>query len=250
MEVLGYLELHFHLLPGVDDGPASYEESAFLAAAAAAEGTRTIVATPHVHPAYPTDPLEIPARVGDLSRRLRRERIRVDVLPGGELAHDMVERLGDRQLRAIAHGPPGRQWLLLEAPFAGLDAGFTAAAEELRTRGFAVVVAHPERSLVSLHAGWRVLEHELAAGSAIQLNAWSIAGVYGEQVRNHALRLLEVAPRVAVSSDAHGPERMPSLQFALTALREMGERAPHRLVSAVPRALLEHGLRAGAVLAA
>jgi DNA-binding SARP family transcriptional activator len=62
-----------------------------------------------VHPAYPTDPLEIPARVRDLSRRLRRERIRVELLPGGELAHDMVQRLGDRQLRAIAQGPPGRQ---------------------------------------------------------------------------------------------------------------------------------------------
>ncbi len=250
MDVLAYVELHFHLLCGIDDGPSSFEESAYLAAAAAGEGTRTIVATPHVHPAYPTDPLEIPARVRDLSRRLRRERIRVEVLPGGELAHVMVERLGDRQLRAIAQGPPGRQWLLLEAPFAGLDAGFTAAAEELRRRGFAVVVAHPERSLVNLDAGWRALEHELAAGSAIQVNAWSIAGVYGEQVRDHALRLLKLAPRVAIASDAHGPERMPFLQFALTALQEMDEHRPQRLVGAVPRALLEHGLPAPAALAA
>jgi protein-tyrosine phosphatase len=139
---------------------------------------------------------------------------------------------------------------LLEAPFAGLDAGYTAAAEELRARGFAVVVAHPERSLVSLAAGWRVLQRELGAGSRVQLNAWSTAGVYGEQVRNHALRLLRLAPDAAVASDAHGPERMPSLQLALTALRELGERRPQRLVRATPRALLEHGLPAPAVLAA
>jgi tyrosine-protein phosphatase YwqE len=129
-------------------------------------------------------------------------------------------------------------------------ARFSRRQRSFAVAGFAVVVAHPERSLVNLHAGWRVLEHELAAGSAIQLNAWSIAGVYGTQVRNHALRLLQLAPRVAVAADAHGPERMPSLQLALTALREMGERSPQRLVTAVPRALLEHGPQAPVVLAA
>ena len=244
------VETHFHLLPGIDDGPASLDESVFLATAARADGTHTIVATPHIHPAYPNDPLEIPARVRELSQRLRRERLGLQVLAGGELAHDMVEGLSDRQLGAIAQGPPGARWLLLEAPFSGIDDTFAKAADELRARRFGVVVAHPERSL-GRDAGWRVLERELAARSAMQLNAWSIAGLYGERVRLNALRLYQAASTVVIASDAHGPERMPSLQLAVRALRAMGERAPERLVGAAPRALLERGLRpAAAPLAA
>ena len=143
-----------------------------------------------------------------------------------------------------AHGPAGKRWLLLEASLAGLDDGFTAAAEEVRDRGFAVVVAHPERSLVNFHAGWRVIESELAAGSAMQVNAWSLAGLYGDRVRINAFRLLHAAPRVAVASDAHGPERMPSLQLALDALAGSGERDPGRLMSSVPQAMLRYGLTA------
>ncbi len=241
---MSYVEIHFHLLPGVDDGPTSIGESLALAAAAVSDGTRTVVATPHVHAAHVTDPSQIPARVRELAEDLRRERIRLDVLPGGELAHDMVERLAERQLEAIAQGPPGRRWLLLEAPFSGLDDGFAIAADELRERGFAVVVAHPERALQT-PATAAALEHELAAGSALQLTAWSFAGLYGERARTAALRLLRSTPLAAIASDAHGSARMPALRLALDALAAAGERDPGRFVGATPRALLEQGLAAG-----
>ena len=236
---MSYVELHFHLLPGVDDGPGSLQESIELARAARADGTGTIVATPHVHPVHITDPLEISGYVGELSPHLRGER--VEVLAGGELADGMVERLSQRQLDAIAHGPPGRRWLLLEAPFRGLDAPYRAAADELRQRGFAVVVAHPERAMVGSEAR-PVLEHELAAGSALQLTAWSFAGLYGERVRTVALRLLRSAPRVVIASDAHGGARAPSLRLAVDALVAAGERNCERFVASGPRSLLEDGL--------
>lgn len=69
----------------------------------------------------------------------------------------MVGCLSQAELESIALGPPERRWLLLEAPFAGLDRGFAAAADERRARGFGVVVAHPERSLGALAPGWRGL---------------------------------------------------------------------------------------------
>jgi tyrosine-protein phosphatase YwqE len=99
---MSYAELHFHLLPGVDDGPVSVEDSLELAAAAVRDGTRTVVATPHVHPEHITDPLEIPTRVRALGVHLARERIELAVRPGGELAHSMVARLSQRELEAIA----------------------------------------------------------------------------------------------------------------------------------------------------
>jgi protein-tyrosine phosphatase len=69
---MDYVELHFHLLAGVDDGPRSLEESVDLAAAAVADGTRLVIATPHVHPAHVTDLTLIGERVRELADRMRR----------------------------------------------------------------------------------------------------------------------------------------------------------------------------------
>lgn len=242
---MSYAELHFHLLPGIDDGPSSMDESIELAAAAAAEGTGTIVTTPHVHPQFVTDPSSLPERVREVAATLAARRIRIDIRCGGELAQEMVPRLSQRELETIAHGPAGRRWLLLEAPLDGIDRAYTAAADELRERGFAVVVAHPERALRWSDAGWETLEHELATGSVVQINAWSIAGLYGELVRATALWLVRTAPKAVIASDAHGGSRMPALGLGLDALAAARVPDPERMLDAVPHGLLEHGLAVG-----
>lgn len=73
-------EIHFHLLPGVDDGPISLQASVELARIAATEGTRTIVATPHVNAYYRTDISTLPERRREVVERLRRERLPIEVL--------------------------------------------------------------------------------------------------------------------------------------------------------------------------
>lgn len=244
---MGYVELHFHLLPGVDDGPGSMDDSLALAAAAVADGTRTVVATPHIHPQHVIDPGQVPERISELSEHLRRERIHLDLLAGGELAHQMVHRLTSRQLEAIAQGPPGKRWLLLEGPFSGLDASFTEAADELRERGFAVLVAHPER-IAQTPSTVAAIQHELAAGSALQLTAWSVAGLYGEHIRAAALGLLRARSQTVIASDAHGGARTPALRLALDALARGGEQRPSRFAAAIPRALLERGIASPAVV--
>lgn len=237
-----FAELHFHLLPGVDDGPASLHESVELARLAVIDGTGTIVATPHVSSVCPTDVRSLPERVREVEARLHEKRVPIEVRCGGELAPEMVARLSHDELEMIALGPPGRRWLLLEAPLAGFDIAFAEAAAELRVRGFGIVVAHPERSLGSPEAAWVTLDRELRAGCALQLNAWSLAGLNGERSRSNALRLLHAAPLVAVASDAHGPERAPAMRLALSALRAIGEADAAGFVAAVPYALLERGL--------
>src|SRR4051812_49012733 len=131
-------DIHFHLLPGVDDGPATLDESIELARAAVRDGTDTIVATSHVRSDYVTDVALLRDRAREVKEALARENVPVSVELGGELGHDMVGRLRQDDLEAIAHGPPRRRWLLVEAPFAGLDPTFNAAADELRDRGFGV----------------------------------------------------------------------------------------------------------------
>jgi protein-tyrosine phosphatase len=241
---LEFVELHFHLLPDVDDGPRTAQESVALAAAAVADGTRTVVVTPHVHPAHITDPTEIAEHVHVLSGRLEREQIELSLLPGGELEHSMVERLSQRDLSLIAHGPPGRRWLLVEAPFDGLGVSFTAATDELRARGFGVVVAHPERAERSRSTD-AALEHELTRGSAFQLTASSLTGANGDSMRATAFRLLAAAPLAVIASDAHGLHRMPALRRAVAALAAAEVADPQRFAGAAPRRLLEHGLVPG-----
>jgi protein-tyrosine phosphatase len=240
---MSFSEIHFHLLPGVDDGPSSIEETVELARMAVADGTRTIVATPHVNGFFARDVNSLPERVRAVAERLRRARVPVRVLCGGELAPERVERLSQAELKSIAQGPAGKQWLLLEPPLSGFDGLFASAAAELRARGFGIVVAHPERSLGGAPSEWQMLEHEIQAGSAIQLTAWSLAGLHGERVRATAVRLLRATPRVAVASDAHGPERMPSLRLALDALTGLGVHDPRRFIAEVPASLLQLGLR-------
>lgn len=240
---MAWVELHFHVLPGVDDGPSTLEASIAVAAATARDGTGTVVATPHINGYFGVEPLDVPERTRELAEHLARERVPLEVRPGGELAHFMVERLSDAQLDAIAQGPAGRRWLLLEAHFDGLDASFTAAADELRARGFAVVVAHPERAAPTPCTA-EALRHELSAGSALQLTCWSLAGVYGERLRTTALRLMN-SPRVVIASDAHGSDRTPAMRVGLEALRAAGHPDPFWLAELYPRKLLENGLPVG-----
>jgi protein-tyrosine phosphatase len=241
MVTMDYVELHFHLLPGVDDGPTTVEESIALARAALSDGTRTIVATPHVHAELFTDPAEVSEHTRQLNEHLGRAQLPVRVLPGGELDHTLVGELSQRQLELIAQGPAGRRWLLLEAPFSGIREDFEAAADELRDRGFGVLVAHPERARPTPESA-AILEREIALGSALQLTAGSLTGGFGARPREEALRLLSVAPRAVVSSDAHGPSRMPALTPALHALARLGVHDPDRYVAHNPRSLIARGL--------
>jgi protein-tyrosine phosphatase len=246
---MGFVELHFHLLPGADDGPRRMAESAELARAAVADGTTIVSTTPHIHPQHIVNPAEVAPRVRELTARLQREGIRLEVLPGGELSHVMAERLDRSQLDLIAQGPVGRRWVLMEGLIAGLDGEFTAAADRVRAMGFGILLAHPERYLPSPQTT-AALEHEIAAGTAFQFNAWSFTGQNGPNAQTLAYALLDRAPAAVISSDAHGLERVPALRETLTALAGAGVVYPERLVSVLPRMLLERGLAPGAVAAA
>lgn len=236
-------DLHLHVLPGVDDGPADLGEALALAADTAADGTSVAVATPHIRPGYVTDVSELPVRVAELQLALARERIPLELRVGGELAHGMVERLSQDELETIAQGPPGARWILLEAPFPGLGPAFHDAADELRSRGFGVVIGHPERS-ARLGENLASLRREILYGSVLQVNVWTIAGRHGEEARGIALRLVREGLATIVASDAHADWRRPLISRAIVDLKHAGiDRMTVRAVAATgPRRLLEAGL--------
>lgn len=198
------VDLHFHVLPGVDDGPATLEHSLRIARLAVRDGTRLAVATPHVRSDHLLSVDQLHERVRALQHELDRERIELRLLPGAELGHEMVACLSDGALQTIAQGPPGRRWILLEAPFDGLTEDFHEAADELRTRGFGVLMAHPERMAGIAAADDRALAHELKRGTLLQVNSWSLAGAHGEQVRALAAAFVALPEAAAIASDARG----------------------------------------------
>jgi protein-tyrosine phosphatase len=250
---MDHVDLHFHLLPGVDDGPADLPASLELARAALAAGTGTVVATPHFRPDLGlTDAREVAARVEELRASLACGGIPLEVVRGAELGHDMAFGLDREELELLAQGPPRARWLLVETPFHGIGEDFHAATADLRARGFGVVVAHPERSADAALDGADGLRREVAAGSLAQVNAMSLIGGHGEAAREAAWRLLADGLVALVASDAHGPTRPPALRAAHEALLDGGlpPARAHALVVSGPRAVLRWGLRPGRAVAA
>src|SRR5206468_1900720 len=122
---MSYVDLHLHLLPGVDDGARDERESLDHAARMVKAGVREALVTPHVgHPTYPLDVATIPAHTAALQAALDGAGIALCLHAGGEIHPDAAASLGAAELRVLAQGPPGARWVLAEVPFAGVDEAF------------------------------------------------------------------------------------------------------------------------------
>jgi protein-tyrosine phosphatase len=239
------IELHFHLLPGVDDGPSDLAEAVEVARLAVADGTSLVTVTPHARDLLGAGIVrEVPARVAEVAQALRRAGVPLEVRTGAELAQEDLAALSDRDLEALAQGPPGRRWVLLEAPlFSGDLSGFLAAAAELRARGFGTLIGHPERCHPLMEADG-ALEAERRAGARVQVNGSSLTGRHGALTRERGIALLCTGLADLIASDAHRPARPPVMSAAVDALVAAGLPRPvaERFASAAPRALLRDGI--------
>jgi protein-tyrosine phosphatase len=243
------VELHFHLLPGVDDGPDDLATALDLAREAVADGTGLVVCTPHAHM---IDVAELPDRVRRLRSALAAAGIDLEIRGGAELSWDHVARYDARALEAVAQGPPGRRWILLEAPLPGTGDpdDFEPAAQELRDRGYGLLVGHPERS-PAMTRDKGAVDRLLEAGDRVQVNASSLVGYHGGGARTAGIEMVRSGRADVLASDAHQPfVRGPSLTRAIEVLREHGIADAERLASTEPRALLDRGIQPARRLAA
>jgi len=162
------IDLHCHILPGVDDGARDLADSLAMARHAAADGVRVVCATPHVRHDHATPIRELAERVAALNAEIARAGIDLEVRTGGEVAEEALDRLDDDELRAVSLGGGGG-WVLLEPAKGPIGDRFLAAVRELRARGLRTVIAHPERRPAS-DLGERLAE-ATAAGALTQLTA-------------------------------------------------------------------------------
>jgi protein-tyrosine phosphatase len=207
------IDLHCHVLPGIDDGPASIEDSVAMVRAAAGAGTRMMVATSHVSLRYRNDAATIERLVGELNARLRAEGVPVEIRPGAEIAVAHVGELDRSGLFELGLG--GGPWLLLEPPFARAFTRLGPILLDLQRRGHRIVLAHPERCPV-FHREPELLETLVDAGALTSLTAGSLVGAFGRDVRRFALELVRAGMAHNVASDAHDElKRPPSIAAEL-----------------------------------
>ena len=198
------IDLHTHILPGLDDGARTLEESVAMARSAVADGVRVVAATPHVRDDYPTRAIEMEQGLAQVREALALEGIALEVLAGGEIALDRLAVLeADELARFGLAGNP--QYLLLEFPYFGWPLDLETRVFELRRNGFAVVLAHPERNS-EVQAAPERLRRLAEHGTIVQLTSASVDGRLGRKCKQSALRLLQLGIAHLIASDAHAPD--------------------------------------------
>ena len=181
------IDLHCHLLAGIDDGPGTLDGSMAIARAAVAAGTRTIVATPHVSWRYENTSQVIADHVEQVTERLAAEGLELEVLAGAEIALTRIEGLEAHEIERLALA--GGSWLLVEPPFTPAATGVDSSLLALQSEGRRILLAHPERC-PAFHRDPDMLARIVRGGVLTSITAGSLVGRFGEQARRFAVGLL------------------------------------------------------------
>lgn len=234
------IDLHTHVLPGIDDGPQTLDASLALVDAALQAGIATLVATPHVSGRFPNDATTIERAAGTLGAALAQRGAPMELRLGAELALTHVAELHDEQLGllALGRGP----WLLVECPLGRGVGDFELLLRRLRDRGHRIVLAHPERS-PRLQRDQGLLRDLVDDGMLCSITASSLTGAFGREARACALAMAREGLVHNVTSDAHDAAgRPPGIRAPVEAVADQAPElagALEWLTIDVPAALLD-----------
>lgn len=234
------IDLHAHVLPAVDDGPADVEAALELARAMADGGVGIVAATSHVSDRYPNRPEGLAAARTAFAAHLRAHAIPLDVVAGAEVALAEAVRLEDATLAALRLG--GGPWLLVEPPLSPAAVDVEPGVRHLLDRGHRVILAHPERS-PALQRSPGQLERLVAAGVLCAVTSGALTGRFGRVAADIARHHLAEGLGHLLTSDAHdlagrAPTLRADVEEAAVGLPGLGGLADH-LCRAVPRAILD-----------
>lgn len=230
------IDIHSHIVWGLDDGPAGAEESIAMLDSARASGTTDIVATPHSSPQYAYQADLLQQRIAELADRTG-HRPRIHRGCEFHLSFDNLEDLVRQPARYTING---KQYLLVEFASAQIGKHGDKVLERLLQAGLTPVIAHPERNQVLRRSLDRV-EGWVDLGCLMQVTALSITGGFGRSAQSASTRLLERGLVHVVASDAHDvTHRPPGLDAAYAAvLSRYGADAAEILFRDNPRAIIQ-----------
>lgn len=200
------VDIHCHILNGVDDGSGCLSESVEMARIACESGTRVIVATPHTNipgsEVYPWGDV-LKKRLAALNEKLKAERIPLTLCPGQEVYYhgDVVALLKRGEITTLN----GSRYLLIEFNFSASLNTILDACEVLSVIGIVPVVAHPERYDSLQENEDEVYRLKKKTGCLLQLNCGSLFGAFGQSAQRAAHGMLGEGLADFIASDAHGP---------------------------------------------
>jgi protein-tyrosine phosphatase len=230
---MDYVDIHSHVLYGLDDGAKTREESVQMLELAKRTGTRAIVASPHANTRYPFDPAVVEQRIAELGAR-----VDIAIHPGCDF-HLQFDNIEDAVAHPSKYTINHENYLLVE--FSDLSVFHTAGEilERLLDAGMIPIVTHPERN-ARLQRSVDDIARWVAAGSYVQVTAGSFTGAFGKPARSSAHELFTRGLVHFVASDAHDcVRRPPSLREAYDRLaHDWGEETIRPLFVDNPEAVL------------
>ncbi|MGQ9475760.1 MAG: tyrosine-protein phosphatase [Actinomycetota bacterium] len=239
---MSFLDIHSHILPGIDDGAADEDEFLAMAQVALRGGTVTMVATPHWDlEEMPTPGESVPALVGECRKKLESRGLRLELLPGVEVRLNAgLYRLAEEgeAVRGLTLAGNGK-YLLVDLPLSDVPLGAEETLFRLQLHGYVPILSHPERNRLLLDDPAR-LRGLVDRGVELQVNSGSLLGTYGRAARRAAAALLREGLARLMASDAHhATERGPDLSTAWEITRDLvGRAAADALLRENPRAVL------------
>ena len=265
------IDLHNHILSGLDDGPQTFEESIEMCRISLRDGIRTIVATPHtLNSVYETSRSTILAKVWELNAAIREKNLSVpspELLPGSEerrppnpgpeFLHNSTNPVGLKILpgadvhfsEEVLSSPnpdrvttiaDGGKFLLLEFPFGGVPYRAEAVLFDLLARRITPIISHPERNLEIARRPQRYM-NMVQMGCLGQITGASLMGGFGGEAKQAAENLLRKKQVHFIATDAHSANgRPPVLSEAVRAAAKIiGKEQAWKMVTEYPQAILE-----------
>lgn len=236
------LDIHAHILPGIDDGPKSMEESLAAIVALVGEGVSGIVATPHFNDQFPHVPAhEVQERVDELRQAVADQGIDVQLWAGHEVLLDtnVGTALTGGQARPLNQGP----YVLVELPLYEFPFTLPLMLGQLRASGYVPVIAHAERYRPTQRDP-DVLVPLIESGCLLQITASSLIGKFGKTVQQTAETLLQRDMAHVLATDAHSLSlRRAHITTGLRAAEALvGASRMRQMTETVPHAII-HGLK-------
>jgi protein-tyrosine phosphatase len=195
------IDIHCHILPGIDDGAQNLTESLEMAKVAVSEGIKTIIATPHhKNNRYENPKDSIMKRVIELNEALEIEDIPLNILPGQEVRiyGEIVEDLGLGEILTMSES----QYLFIELPTGHVPRYTETLLYDLQLKGITPIIVHPERNRELIERP-DLLYNFVNKGTLTQITASSLCGYFGKNIKKFTFQLIEANLAHFVASDAH-----------------------------------------------
>lgn len=234
------IDLHSHILPGMDDGPKSTDKALDMCDMAIEDGIKTIVATPHhLNGVYKNERLKILDNIKSF-RKIIHERGRdIEILPGSDVHMD-ADLLGGIKKNEIMTVNNNGRFLLLELPHFFLVEQIKQMIFAIKLKGITLIVSHPERNN-TLMEDMNILYDLIEMGTLVQITVGSITGDFGRAVKRNAFALLRLNMVHILATDAHNTStRPPLLSKALGMISKVTSAEDARkMVSETPAAVIK-----------